>query len=282
METVGTGPPGIAPVGSMQLAWRRHVRAALLVLAIASAWVALWLWGSSPYGRYLHHGQWTQLGLTEGLCAVPGAGTLAPALFYVTGWLLMTAAMMLPTTLPLLEAFRRLTQSRPDRSLLLGLVVTGYLAAWGLFGLAAHGLDWLLHEAAQASVWLVFNGWVFGVVVLLVAGLFQFSSLKYHCLERCRAPLSFVVRHWNGRGARRQALLLGFDHGIYCVGCCWAIMLLMFVVGTGSVGWMLLLGAIMAAEKNLPFGRRLAAPLGGALLASALVVGVQNVWLVAP
>jgi len=197
-------------------------------------------------------------------------------LFYVAGWVLMTAAMMLPTTLPLLDAFRRLTRGRADRPLLLGLVITGYLAAWGGFGLAAHGFDWLLHEAAEASVWLVFNGWVLGVIVLLIAGAFQFSSLKYRCLDQCRAPLGFIVRHWNGRGARRQALLLGFNHGVYCVGCCWAIMLLMFVVGTGSVGWMLLLGAIMAAEKNLPFGRRLAAPLGATLLATGLVITLQH------
>jgi len=260
----------------MELARPQHVRATLLLLTVASAWAALWLWEGSPYGRYLHHGQWTQLGLSEGLCTVPATGALAPALFYVAGWVLMTAAMMLPTTLPLLEAFRRLTRGRPDRPLLLGLVITGYLAAWGLFGLAAHGLDWLLHEAAQASVWFVFNGWVLGVIVLLVAGVFQFSNLKYRCLDQCRAPLSFVIRHWNGRDARGQALLLGFDHGVYCVGCCWAIMLLMFVVGTGSLGWMLLLGAIMAAEKNLPFGRRLAAPLGAALLAAGLVIAFQH------
>jgi predicted metal-binding membrane protein len=265
----------VALIRSVEMAQPHRVRATLLLVTLASAWLALWLWESSPYGRYLHHGQWTQLGLTEGLCAASTGGMLAPAVFYVAGWVLMTAAMMLPTTLPLLEAFRRLTLGRPNH-LLLGLVITGYLATWGLFGLAAHGLDWLLHEAAQASVWVVFNGWVFGVAVLSIAGVFQFSKLKYRCLDQCRAPLGFVIRHWNGRDARRQALLLGVDHGVYCVGCCWAIMLLMFVVGTGSVGWMLLLAAIMAAEKNLRFGRRLAAPLGVALLATALGIVFQH------
>ena len=115
-----------------------------------------------------------------------------------------------------------------------------------------------------------------GALVLAVAGLFQFSTLKYRCLEQCRMPMSFVLRHWRGDNARRQALHLGMSHGAYCVGCCWALMLLMFVVGMGSVGWMLLLAAVMAIEKNLPFGRRLSTPLGVALVAGAAVLFFQN------
>jgi predicted metal-binding membrane protein len=247
--------------------------APIMGMLVVYAWLILWLWELSPYGHYLHHGQWTELGLGTSLCLVPvGDGTLVPALLYVGGWVLMTTAMMLPTTLPLLEAFRRLTQKRRDRWLLMSLLITGYLFAWGLFGLVAHSLGWVLHGVAQGNAWLIFNGWVFAATVLGIAGLFQFSALKYRCLDNCRAPLSFVTRHWNGQASHRHALLLGLDHGVYCVGCCWALMLLMFVLGTGSLGWMLLLGALMAAEKNLPFGRRLAAPLGGVLLACAAVV----------
>ena len=152
---------------------------------------------------------------------------------------------------------------------------------WLLFGGVAHALDLGIHELVQQNIWLVVNGWVLGAVVLGVAGLFQFSDLKYRCLEQCRAPLSFVLRHWRGGDAWREALSIGVDHGIYCVGCCWALMLLMFVVGTGSVGWMLLLGAMMAIEKNVPAGRRLSKPLGGALIAGAIFVTVQNsgLWL---
>jgi predicted metal-binding membrane protein len=87
-----------------------------------------------------------------------------------------------------------------------------------------------------------------------------------------------VISHWQGRAEARQALLLGFRHGLFCVGCCWAIMLLMFVVGTGSVGWMLALGGIMAVEKNMPWGRRLSTPLGLALLAAAAGLLVLHLW----
>jgi len=187
--------------------------------------------------------------------------------------------MMLPTTLPLLEIYRRLSRRRADRGLLLALVVGGYLLAWAGFGVAAHGLDWALHEAAAGSVWLAFNGWSLGVAVLALAGAFQFSRLKYRCLDKCRMPLGFVMEHWRGRHERRQALWLGLRHGLFCVGCCWALMLLMFVVGAGSVGWMLLLGAVMAAEKNLPWGRRLSAPLGLVLLAGAGAIATDNLLL---
>ena len=254
----------------MRAARQRSVFGLLLGPLIAGAWLTLWLWTASPYGRYLDHGSWLQAGLGASLCrALPAGEVLLPALLYVGGWLLMTAAMMLPTTLPLLEIVERITALRPDRSLLLALVIAGYLAVWSAFGLLAHGADSALHALAAASPWLAFNGWLIGAVVLALAGLFQFSALKYRCLEQCRTPLSFVARHWRGASARREAWLLGVHHGLYCVGCCWALMLLMFVVGMGSVGWMLLLGAVMAAEKNLAGGRRLRAPLGLALLAGS-------------
>jgi predicted metal-binding membrane protein len=190
-----------------------------------------------------------------------------PAALYAGGWLLMSAAMMLPTALPLLEVFRRMTAARADHARLLALVILGYLGAWSGFGLVAHLADRGIHAVVLQSPWLTFNGWLLGAAVLALAGTFQFSALKYRCLEQCRTPLAFVASHWRGESPGREALRLGAHHGLYCVGCCWALMLLMFVVGMGSVGWMLLLGALMAAEKNLRWGRRLSAPLGLALLA---------------
>jgi predicted metal-binding membrane protein len=113
---------------------------------------------------------------------------------------------------------------------------------------------------------LISHAALVGAGVLAIAGGFQFTALKYHCLDKCRTPFSFVNQHWRGKFARREAFLLGAHHGVFCVGCCWAIMLLMFVVGAGSVGWMLMLGAVMAIEKNAAWGRHLSAPLGAGLL----------------
>ncbi len=246
----------------------------------ALAWAALWLWGSGPYGRYLKHGDWIEANSALAMCrALPGGEVLVPLALYIGGWLLMTSAMMLPTTLPLLDRFDRLVRGRPDRRPLLALVIGGYLAVWLAFGAVAHLADAELHLAAQRSTWLLFNGWAIGAAIFAVAGLFQFSSLKYHCLTKCRTPISFIAKHWHGPHAMRNALLLGIDHGVFCVGCCWAIMLLMFVVGSGSIGWMLVLGIIMAVEKNLPWGARLGRPLGGALLAGAAAIAAVNLAL---
>ncbi|MGA0525166.1 DUF2182 domain-containing protein, partial [Escherichia coli] len=89
---------------------------------------------------------------------------------------------------------------------------------------------------------------------------------------------SFVISHWRGRARERQAFALGLRHGLFCVGCCWALMLLMFVVGAGSLGWMLALAALRAIEKNVSWGRRLSAPLGVALLAGAALLAAAHVW----
>jgi predicted metal-binding membrane protein len=256
----------------------RLMLGALMVALTATAWYALWSWSTSPYARYLEHGGWTDLAVIGPLCrAVPGGEVVVPALLHASGWLLMIAAMMLPTTLPLLEIFRRVTAGRRDAGRLIVLVAVGYVCAWGGFGVVAHSADAGVLAAAERMPWIASHGWVAGVVLLSTAGLFQFSSLKYRCLEKCRTPLGFVIGHWRGKSPAREALRLGFDHGLFCVGCCWALMLLMFAVGTGSIGWMLALAAVMAAEKNLPGGQRLSAPLGCLLLISAAIVLVANV-----
>jgi predicted metal-binding membrane protein len=261
----------------MQAASHRSRFLPLMAALTATAWLTLWLWGRSPYARYLDHGQWTEIGVAESLCrALPGGEVILGGLLVVGGWVLMLAAMMLPTTLPLLETFRRLTSQRADRRRLMALLITGYVAVWGIFGLAAHLADWGVAFVVRQSDWLIANGWVIGAAVLAIAGLYQFSALKYRCLDKCRAPLGFIIEHWRGAREKWHALLLGGRHGAYCVGCCWALMLLMFIVGTANVGWMLALGAVMAAEKNLPTGRRLAAPIGAVLILAGLSVAIAG------
>lgn len=240
---------------------------ALLVTLIALAWLALWAWDRSPYGRFLSHD-----GLTHS--AVTSDGALA--LIFVAGWTLMIVAMMLPTSLPLITLFHRLTRQRPHQSLLVGLLILGYFGIWVPFGLLAHAADATLHALIEHYGWLSGRTWMLGAGVLFLAGVYQFTPLKYHCLDRCRTPLGFIMAHWHGRHDRKQALVLGVRHGLFCLGCCWSLMLLMFAVGLGNLGWMLLLGAAMAAEKNLPWGRRLSPALGLALLALGTVIAFQS------
>ena len=120
---------------------------------IGMAWIALFLWDQSPYGRYLDHGRWTELGVAAAICRVlPGGDLLLPGLLYAGGWLLMLAAMMLPTTLPLLQRFDRLAAARGDRIELIALLIVGYLLVWLGFGVAAHLLDAGLHAMVSGRI----------------------------------------------------------------------------------------------------------------------------------
>jgi predicted metal-binding membrane protein len=243
---------------------------------IGLAWLVLALWGLSPWAAYLDH-DWTRLAILASLCrSLPAGEALAAAAVTALGWLVMTVAMMLPTTLPLLLAFRGMVARRHDRGRLLGLVVTGYLLIWLGFGIAAHLVGMALAGAVAASPWLTFNGWAIATGLLLAAGLFQLSSLKHRCLDGCRAPVSFVLSRWRGRRPGAESLRLGVAHGAWCVGCCWALMLLMLAVGAANLGWMLLLAAVMALEKNGRHGRRMAGPVGYALLLGAAGVAAGN------
>ncbi len=249
----------------------------LLLVLVVAAWAALGLWSASPYARYLEHGGWGDAGALAALCrALPQGDWLVPALLHAAAWVLMIAAMMLPTTFPLLAIFRRITRDRPNAGCLMACVLAGFFAAWLAFGLLAHGADATLRWLAAREAWFLANGWLIGAAVLAGAGLFQWSALKYRCLEQCHTPFAFVAARWHGRAPVREAFRLGLDHGAFCVGCCWALMLLMFVVGTGNLGWMLALAAVMAAEKNLSWGRRLRTPLGIGLLAWAGAVVLAN------
>jgi predicted metal-binding membrane protein len=247
---------------------------ALFVAGLSlAAWTLLAVWAASPYARYVEHGGWADAGALAALCrALPQGEVVVPAALHALAWLLMITAMMLPTVLPLVALFRRITAGRPDEPVLIARLLTGYAIAWLAFGVVAHVLDAAIGAAAARSGWLALHGSYVAAGVLVGAGLFQFSALKYSCLEQCRTPFSFVTSRWRGEAPKREALRIGLDHGVFCVGCCWALMLVMFVVGIGSIGWMLALAAVMAAEKNLPWGKRLRTPVGVGLVAWGLAL----------
>lgn len=271
--------PSVSTVSNRPRATDVHARTslALIVALIALAWLVLAGWSASPWRRWLDHGGWQDLAWLAAICrTIPAGERIVPALAYAAGWMLMIAAMMLPTTLPLLALFRRVIGGRPDSGALTAAVVAGYALAWLAFGVAAYGLDAVVREAAVNSGWLVVHGWVVGAAVIGVAGAFQFSELKYRCLERCRTPFGFINSRWRGRRPLAESFRLGLDHGLFCVGCCWALMLVTFVVGMGNIGWMLVLAAAMAAEKNLSWGARIRTPLGLALLGWATAIAVAN------
>lgn len=235
----------------------RAILGGSLVALAAAAWFALWAWEGSPGGHYLDHA---------------GGGGPAPleAALFTGGWILMIVAMMLPSSVPLVVTFGALVARRRRSGVLVALLLAGYLAVWGAFGLAAWLADRGVHAAVDALPWLGANPELIIATTLLAAGLWQFSPLRDRCLDACRSPLGFVLNRWRGASERREAMAMGIAHGAFCVGCCWSLMLVMFGVGLGSVSAMFVLGGLTAVEKNLPWGRRLTRPLGVALVLAAV------------
>lgn len=232
-------------------------------LAIALAWAVALAAETSGAAPALHHD-----GLIEG-----GLPSWLAVVLFVVSWQLMTAAMMLPSSLPLVRLFWATSGRRAALAAFLG----GYGVVWGLFGFAAFAGDAVLHQLVSALPGLEERPWLIGGSVLLAAGIFQFTSLKDACLEECRHPGIFLLRRYRrGAGA---AFRLGQEHGVFCVGCCWALMLVMFAAGFANLVWMAVLAAVTAYEKVARRGRALTPALGVGLAAWGSVVLAHPGWL---
>jgi predicted metal-binding membrane protein len=246
-----------APVrGSAALAGAR-VRGVpvVLLVAIAAAWAAAIAAETSGAAAVVHHDEL----LADG---PPRAGAV---LLFLAGWQVMTAAMMLPSSLPLVRMFAAASAPAPRRGRALAAFLGAYALVWTIFGALAFAGDAGLHALVHASPWLEEREWAIAPAVLLLAGGFQFTSLKDACLRSCRHPASFIHRHYQ-RGSA-AAFKLGARHGAFCVGCCWALMLVMFALGVASLIWMALLTALMVHEKTRPTGARTVPLTGITLLA---------------
>jgi predicted metal-binding membrane protein len=241
-----------------------RILAALLACLTGLAWWVLWASRESPWGHALLH---------PAHAMHMNIGPFTFGLMFIVGWTVMTIAMMLPTSSPLVMLFYRMASGAPNSHWLVGLLILGYLSVWAGFGAVAGGLN----RAAASVSWLAQHEWTTGALVLLVAGAYQFSPLKYACLDKCRSPMLFIVERWSSSKRRPgDAFRLGATHGVYCVGCCWSLMLVMFAVSAGSLAWMLVLGIVMAVEKNVPWGRRLSAPVGAVLVVAAVTIAAVN------
>jgi len=185
---------------------------------------------------------------------------------FIVAWLVMMTAMMLPAAIPMILVFRlvampgRLTDSRTVLS------VTGYLVVWTGLGVAAFAAQSTFMSLERAvQVW-------FAVGVLSLAGAYQFSPLKDTCLRACRSPMDFVVLHW--RSGASGAFRVGIAHGLYCLGCCWALMAVLVVAGGMGLAWVAAIGLVVFVEKVLPRGRTLSRFVGAGMLAAAASIAV--------
>lgn len=202
----------------------------------------------------------------EGMDAGPGTH-LGGFGRYVGIWITMMAAMMLPSVAPMVLAFSRISQERlrRERSYVPTWVfVAGYLLAWAGYGVAAYGVFRAVTAIDPGFLaWDRGGPWIAGGAIV-AAGLYQLTPLKRVCLLHCRTPLHFVLHGW--KEGWSGALKMGLSHGAYCVGCCWGLMLILFAVGVMSLFWMVVVAAIIFAEKVTPFGARLSRALAVAFV----------------
>ncbi|SLN43800.1 hypothetical protein PSA7680_02217 [Pseudoruegeria aquimaris] len=198
----------------------------------------------------------------------PGRGwTAGYALLVFLMWWVMMVAMMIPSAAPTLLLYTALKRTGPDAARaawLCGVFLFGYLACWAVFSALATGLQWLLSASPLMNAPMMsLHGKGMAGAVLLLAGLYQFSPLKQACLRHCRAPAQFLARHH--RPGAGGALGLGLRHGVYCLGCCWALMALLFVGGIMNLWWVAGLAVWVLVEKAAPHGVWLTLA-GGAVL----------------
>jgi predicted metal-binding membrane protein len=188
---------------------------------------------------------------------------------FLLAWQAMIAAMMLPSSLPLVRLYARTSAGQPEPTRAMAAFLGGYAAVWTAFGAIAFIGDIGIHTTVDNWPWLDRHAQLIAAATFALAGAFQFSALKDACLRQCRHPAAYLLSHYE-RGAL-GGFRLGRGHGVYCLGCCWALMLVMFGAGVANLWWMAALTGLMVYEKTAPGGRRVVPFAGMAFLALAAV-----------
>jgi predicted metal-binding membrane protein len=245
----------------------------VILVAIAAAWVLSILAQTSGRALLLNHGA-----LIEGTRPFfrPPPLWLALPLFLLA-WQVMVVAMMLPSSLPMVRLFRIASSAQPRPRAVQASFLGGYLAVWTGFGAIAFLQDVGIHRLVDRTPWLQVHPYVIAGTALALAGAFQFSAIKDRCLSECRHPGAFLLQHYR-RGVG-EGFRFGRKHGLFCLGCCWALMLVMFAAGVANLWWMAALGALMFYEKAGRFGDRITPVAGATLIALGALVLVHPAWL---
>ncbi len=267
-------PPGAEGQGRMGLRWRVEESSAGAGPPEAGP-------AGVPVSGLVRAERWILVGSALGVCGL--AWTVlsnsvvgsSPSVVVATGmWLLMMVAMMMPATLPWLLVMGTLSKpssgggSLPGASV--GLFATGYFAVWLAFAVLGAALQLALRGAGLLGSEMALAA-PLGGLALAATGLYQMSGIKAACLRHCRNPMSFFLSRW--RNGPVGALGMGFSHGAFCLGCCWALMLLGFVLGLMNLAWMAVLTVVVCVENLAPRGPAVSRALGvGLVLLGAVVV----------
>ena len=241
----------------------RHDR---LIVAIGLAGVVALAWA------YLVAGAGIDMSMA-GMPMEPMPWSAFYAALMFTMWWAMMMAMMVPSAAPMVLLFTAIKRKQAppvSPSVEAWIFLGGYLLIWAGFSLVASLAQWRLERAGLLSMAMASTSAVFGGVILLAAGLYQFTPVKNACLRYCQSPVLFLSRYW--RPGAGGALRMGLRHGSYCLGCCWFLMALLFVSGVMNLVWIAGIALYVACEKLLPLGRGLSRAAGVALIVSGAIV----------
>jgi len=257
---------------------RAVVLGALAVVA-ALAWAyTLWLADDTAMGG---------MEMTGFRMIPAGMGWMMPATepwrpmefaFVFAMWAVMMIGMMTPSVAPMILIYARVGRQAAQQGKPLAptaAFAAGYLLAWTAFSLAATAAQWLLERAALLSPMMESQSRRLGAIVLIATGIYQWLPLKDKCLSQCQAPLMFLLRHGGFKREARGSLALGLRHGFYCIGCCWALMVVLVAAGAMGLHWVLLIAALVAAEKLVPGGIWIARTAGALLVVLGVLVAAN-------
>jgi predicted metal-binding membrane protein len=243
---------------------------------LAAATVAAWLY--LAFGVHVGTGSGTQMSAMQKSITTMEPWTAGEAVTLLSMWMVMMVAMMLPAAIPVTlvyvavakKASRQAAPVAPASALL-----AGYIGTWVLFGVAATAAQWALQRIGILSSTMAGNDAVFGGVVVSAAGIYQLSALKGKCLAQCRDPARLIADRW--RPGSLGAIRMGTELGVYCLGCCWALMALLFVGGVMNLLWVAIIATFILLEKIAPMARTWGRVVGTAMViggaASAAILG---------
>ena len=265
-------PPGEALLQAVLRRDRLVVGAALLFVVLLA-----WIWLLLGAGMEMSALEMTRMAGMDGWLMQPAVWTTGYALLMLAMWWVMMLAMMLPSAAPTLLLFARINRQDKGRGPPLvptAVFAAGYLLVWGGFGALAVALQWGLEQARLLSPMLETTDRWLGAAILVAAGVWQFTPLKARCLGQCRSPLGFFTTRW--RPGRTGALRMGLEHGLFCLGCCWFLMALLFFGGVMNLVWIAGLALYVLLEKTLPLGHWLGRALGLALIVAGAAVAFSS------
>jgi len=225
-----------------------------LVILAAAAW-GLLIWQAATTDD--------EMSLTMGMSAP----------LWIALWIAMMVAIMFPTAAPMIMMFARVHAKREERGQTFvptWIFASSYLIVWAVAGVVAYAIAFAGDALADESMWVMDNAPRIGGGLLIAAGVYQLSPLKYVCLNKCRSPISFILNSW--RDGYGGSFRMGLEHGVYCLGCCWLLFLILFPLGMMNIGVLALITLLIFAEKSTAFGRQIAVFAAVALIVYGAVV----------